>query len=190
MIRSRDRRSRQHRRRMRRGAPRDHCDEPLRVLVRVLARQAALGRFELMVVRDSRCEVDVASGGPFGHELVDVDSALSSGDYCLSGSVAAGFDARCKGRRNGRRHSKLFPRPTDDPFTIVAGERLQRVEPIRPTKDVDLLGFGDTSAEALKRVFVSLCATEAPEDGLTFLPESVQVEAIREDQSTAACASS
>ena len=31
-------------------------------------------------------------------------------------------------------------------------------EPIRPTKDIDLLGFGDTSAEALKRVFVQLCA--------------------------------
>jgi len=31
-------------------------------------------------------------------------------------------------------------------------------------------------------VFVSLCGIEAPEDGLTFLPESVQVEAIREDQ--------
>ena len=34
-------------------------------------------------------------------------------------------------------------------------------EPIRPTKDVDLLGFGDTSAEALKRVFVELCAIES-----------------------------
>jgi predicted nucleotidyltransferase component of viral defense system len=55
-------------------------------------------------------------------------------------------------------------------------------EPIRPTKDVDLLGFGDTSAEALKRVFVELCAVKSPDDGLTFLPESVQVEAIREDQ--------
>ncbi len=55
-------------------------------------------------------------------------------------------------------------------------------EPIRPTKDIDLLGFGDTSGEALKRVFVSLSAIEAPEDGLTFLPESVQVDAIREDQ--------
>ncbi len=55
-------------------------------------------------------------------------------------------------------------------------------EPIRPTKDVDLLGFGDTSAEALKRVFVQLCAIESPDDGLTFLPDSVHVEAIREDQ--------
>ena len=40
-------------------------------------------------------------------------------------------------------------------------------EPIRPTKDVDLLGFGDTSADALKRVFVELCAVESPDDGLT-----------------------
>jgi predicted nucleotidyltransferase component of viral defense system len=55
-------------------------------------------------------------------------------------------------------------------------------ETIRPTKDIDLLGFGDTSADALKLVFVSLCAVEAPEDGLTFLPESIHVEAIREGQ--------
>jgi predicted nucleotidyltransferase component of viral defense system len=55
-------------------------------------------------------------------------------------------------------------------------------EPIRPTKDVDLLGFGDTSAEALKRVFVELCGIESPDDGLTFLPDSVHVDAIREDQ--------
>lgn len=55
-------------------------------------------------------------------------------------------------------------------------------EPIRPTKDIDLLGFGDTSAGALKRVFVELCAVESPDDGLTFLPESVHVEAIREEQ--------
>jgi hypothetical protein len=55
-------------------------------------------------------------------------------------------------------------------------------EPIRPTKDVDLLGLGDTSADALKKEFVSLCNIQAPEDGLTFLPDSVHVEAIRKDQ--------
>jgi predicted nucleotidyltransferase component of viral defense system len=55
-------------------------------------------------------------------------------------------------------------------------------EPIRPTKDVDLLGFGDTSADALEHVFTALCAVDAPEDGLRFLAESIQVEAIREDQ--------
>ena len=33
-----------------------------------------------------------------------------------------------------------------------------------------------------KRVFVELCAIESPDDGLTFLPDSVHVDAIREDQ--------
>ncbi len=55
-------------------------------------------------------------------------------------------------------------------------------EAIRPTKDVDLLGFGDTSAEALKRIFVALCEVHAPEDGLTVVAESVRVEAIRDGQ--------
>ena len=55
-------------------------------------------------------------------------------------------------------------------------------EPIRPTKDVDLLGFGDTSADALRRVFLALCAIEATEDGLTFVADSTQIEPIREDQ--------
>lgn len=31
-------------------------------------------------------------------------------------------------------------------------------------------------------MFVELCVIDSPEDGLTFLPDSVQVEAIREDQ--------
>lgn len=55
-------------------------------------------------------------------------------------------------------------------------------ESIRPTKDVDLLGFGDTSATALRRVFVALCAIESADDGLTFQADSIQVEAIRETQ--------
>lgn len=53
---------------------------------------------------------------------------------------------------------------------------------IRPTKDVDLLGFGDTSAEGLKRVFVAICEVEAPDDGLMFVADTVRVEAIREGQ--------
>ena len=55
-------------------------------------------------------------------------------------------------------------------------------EAIRPTKDIDLLGVGDTSAEALQRIFIELCRIDAPEDGLTFVSGTVRVEAIREDQ--------
>ena len=55
-------------------------------------------------------------------------------------------------------------------------------EKIRPTKDIDLLGFGDTSAEELKRVFTALCKQKAVGDGLDFLAQTVQVEAIRAQQ--------
>ena len=54
-------------------------------------------------------------------------------------------------------------------------------EATRPTKDVDLLGFGDTSADGLAHVFEALCAMESG-DGLTFLPDSIQVQPIREHQ--------
>ncbi len=52
----------------------------------------------------------------------------------------------------------------------------------RPTKDVDLLGYGDDSAEALKALFQDVCRVEVEPDGITFDPDSVQVEEIREDQ--------
>jgi hypothetical protein len=61
MIRSREKRNRRPRRGTRRGAPRDHRDEPLRVFVRTLARQAAREVFarELAMQRPSRREVTV-----------------------------------------------------------------------------------------------------------------------------------
>jgi hypothetical protein len=46
MIRSRDKRNQRRRRATRQRASRDHVDEPLRMLVRALARQAARERFE------------------------------------------------------------------------------------------------------------------------------------------------
>lgn len=55
-------------------------------------------------------------------------------------------------------------------------------EKIRPTKDIDLLGSGDTSAEELKRVFTALCEQTIVGDGLDFLAETVGVEAIREQE--------
>jgi predicted nucleotidyltransferase component of viral defense system len=55
-------------------------------------------------------------------------------------------------------------------------------EKIRPTKDIDLLGSGDTSAEELKHVFTTLCELKVAGDGLDFLAQTVQVEAIREQQ--------
>jgi hypothetical protein len=44
---------------MRRAAPRDHRDEPFRVLVRVIARQAARERFEREVATERETPSEV-----------------------------------------------------------------------------------------------------------------------------------
>jgi predicted nucleotidyltransferase component of viral defense system len=52
----------------------------------------------------------------------------------------------------------------------------------RPTRDVDFLGFGDESPQALADVFSSLCVADVTPDGLTFHAASVRAEAIRATQ--------
>ena len=52
-------------------------------------------------------------------------------------------------------------------------------ETIRPTRDADLLGFGDLSEAALTALFREICALEVEPDGLIFDPASIRVAAIR-----------
>jgi predicted nucleotidyltransferase component of viral defense system len=52
----------------------------------------------------------------------------------------------------------------------------------RPTRDLDLLGFSDGSAEQLARVFREICQVDVTPDGLVFDPKTVQVRPIREEQ--------
>jgi len=54
--------------------------------------------------------------------------------------------------------------------------------PHRPTRDLDLLGYGEPSAERLKTVFESICRVEVEPDGLEFEADSIAVTDIREDQ--------
>lgn len=51
--------------------------------------------------------------------------------------------------------------------------------PFRPTRDLDLLAFGDDEPDALVAVFRDVCAT-AGDDGVVFDPDSVAVEQVRE----------
>ena len=53
--------------------------------------------------------------------------------------------------------------------------------PYRPTKDLDLLGFGDSSAEQLRKYFIDICQTKVEPDGLEFKPETIQITEIREE---------
>ena len=52
--------------------------------------------------------------------------------------------------------------------------------PLRPTRDIDLLGFGMAEIPHLLKVFEDLCAIEV-EDGIKFEATSIKAEEIRKD---------
>lgn len=54
-------------------------------------------------------------------------------------------------------------------------------ETLRPTRDADLLGFGDLSDDALTKIFREVCGVEVEPDAVTFDAESVIIAAIREE---------
>ncbi len=52
----------------------------------------------------------------------------------------------------------------------------------RPTKDADLLGFGDNDDDYLLDVFKNVCSIQIADDGLIFDLDSIKVEPIREEE--------
>ena len=54
--------------------------------------------------------------------------------------------------------------------------------PGRPTRDIDLLGFGDMSHERLQRIFADACKADVVEDGLRFDHNSIVIDDIRDEQ--------
>jgi hypothetical protein len=52
----------------------------------------------------------------------------------------------------------------------------------RPTGDLDLLGHGDPSPQAITELFTEVCQLEAPADGLVFDIATIKAEAVREEE--------
>jgi predicted nucleotidyltransferase component of viral defense system len=52
----------------------------------------------------------------------------------------------------------------------------------RPTRDLDLLGFGEATGSRLKKLFQNVCRRKVLPDGLEFDPTGITVEPIREVQ--------
>lgn len=52
-------------------------------------------------------------------------------------------------------------------------------EALRPTRDADLLGFGDLSEAALTRIFRDVCGVPVGADAMTYLADTVRVAPIR-----------
>jgi Nucleotidyl transferase AbiEii toxin, Type IV TA system len=51
--------------------------------------------------------------------------------------------------------------------------------PYRATGDLDLLGYGDAKADAIVGAFREICTVDGPDDGVTFMPDTVQAEVAR-----------
>ena len=54
-------------------------------------------------------------------------------------------------------------------------------DPFRPTRDLDLLGYGANDVEAIAETFRSICSTPVPDDGVAFDINGLTAAAIRED---------
>lgn len=54
-------------------------------------------------------------------------------------------------------------------------------DPLRPTRDIDFLGFGDPAPEAMQALFAEILATAVEDDGVVFHPGDIRIETIRED---------
>ncbi len=76
---------------------------------------------------------------------------------------------------------RLSRSPHADRF-VLKGALLMLVwlgETIRPTRDGDLLGFGDLSERSLTNILTEVCAIAVGPDGVEYLPASIRVAPIR-----------
>jgi predicted nucleotidyltransferase component of viral defense system len=64
---------------------------------------------------------------------------------------------------------------------VLKGAMLQTIwldDPFRPTRDIDLLAYGDSDPEKLHEIFIEILSVEA-DDGLVFALDTLLVEPIR-----------
>ncbi len=74
---------------------------------------------------------------------------------------------------------RLSVSPYRDEFVLRGATlfTLWDAEPHRATRDIDLLATGDSSPAALRQIFHQVCAHAVEEDGVVFLPETLNIEA-------------
>ncbi len=78
---------------------------------------------------------------------------------------------------------RLSISPHRDAFVLKGALLLQlwTAETYRPTRDLDLLGRGPSDTN-FRKVFSEVCAQNVEDDGLTFLPDTIRVERIRDEE--------
>jgi predicted nucleotidyltransferase component of viral defense system len=78
---------------------------------------------------------------------------------------------------------RLSVSPHRDSFVLKGALLLQlwTAETYRPTRDLDLLRRG-VSNTSYRKIFSEVCSQKVADDGLTFLPDTIRVERIRDDE--------
>ena len=78
---------------------------------------------------------------------------------------------------------RLSVSPHRDSFVLKGALLLQlwTAEMYRPTRDLDLLGRGISNV-SYRKIFSEVCSQKVGDDGLTFLPDTIRVERIRDDE--------
>ena len=101
----------------------------------------------------------------------------------LNHARAVGADPNTVFARYGlERFLHRLGRSTHAERFVLKGGMLLRVwlgETSRPTRDADLLGYGELSAAELQGIFRDVCVVAVEPDGVTYAPESVRVAPIR-----------
>src|SRR5580704_8798964 len=54
-------------------------------------------------------------------------------------------------------------------------------DPFRPTRDLDLLGYGASDTASIADVFKAICGTRVPDDGVNFDVDGLTAAPIREE---------
>lgn len=52
----------------------------------------------------------------------------------------------------------------------------------RPTRDIDFLGYGDSSANRFTKIFLNLAELDVADDGIKFDADSIQVQTMKEEE--------
>jgi len=78
---------------------------------------------------------------------------------------------------------RLSVSPHRDSFVLKGALLLQlwTAETYRPTRDLDLLGRGISNI-GYRKIFSEVCSQKVEDDGLMFLPDTIRVERIRDDE--------
>lgn len=78
---------------------------------------------------------------------------------------------------------RLSVSPHADAFVLKGATLLMLWldEPHRGTRDLDLLGFGDSAPDRMLTIFRDVLETKAPNDGVTFDADGLRIDRIREE---------